>query len=324
MNKIKVGLIGIGNMGSHHLRVLSMLNSVSLSFVYDTDLDKAACYAIQYGVEVASEGLDDVLKEVDAVIISSPTSTHYDYIAQCANYVKNIFVEKPIADTLKSAQKIYDLSIKKKLNIQIGFIERFNPAVVSVKNLLASNGDKILNMDFIRTNKVSSRITDVDVIIDLMIHDIDLALYFNGEIADIYAYGIFYNNLISYARATLNHRNGTYSHITASRITEKRIRSISVMTDKSYIDCNLLSKEVFINKQTMEQQPYENISIISRQETIAVKPQEALLNELLAFIEYCQTGEKKKYIPDACVGLKTVEVAQAIQKIINGSYESHN
>ena len=93
-----------------------------------SDSSKANQYAKQYGINI-SMSLDDDLKKVDAVVIASPTSTHYDYIVQCSNYVKNIFVEKPMADSLDGCQKIYGLSVEKDLNIQVGFIERFNPAV---------------------------------------------------------------------------------------------------------------------------------------------------------------------------------------------------
>ena len=133
-------------------------------------------------------------------------------------------------------------------------------------------------------------------------------------IENIHAYGMYHNNVIDFARASIKHSNGAYSNITASRITEKRMRHISVTTDKSYIDCNLLSKEVFINKQTVEQY-YENASIVSREETIDVKPQEALLNELLSFVELCQ-AEKNDHVPLAHSGLEAIKVAQKIKEII--------
>lgn len=142
-------------------------------------------------------------------------------------------------------------------------------------------------MDFTRTNKISSRITDVDVVLDLMIHDIDLALSLNGDIQHVYAYGCYQNDMIEFARAVMTHKNGVFSTITASRITEKRMRQISVTCDNMYVDCNLLSKEVFVNKQSLEQY-LENVSIVSKTETIDVKPREALLLELIDFIELCK------------------------------------
>src|SRR5690606_25528695 len=107
---------------------------------------------------------------VDAVIICTPTVTHADYIRVAAQCVKNIFVEKPLAATMEEAEEIQALAEERGLNIQVGFIERFNPAVRSLKTVLERT-EQIISLDFVRTNKVSSRIVDVDVVADLMIHD---------------------------------------------------------------------------------------------------------------------------------------------------------
>jgi predicted dehydrogenase len=310
---IKIGLIGIGKMGQNHLRNLAMLKKVEIAFIYDFNKEACEKMSVQYGVK-ASTNLEEDLKNVDGIIIVTPTFTHAEYIRLASNYVKNIFVEKPLTDSLTTSNEIVKLAKEKNLNIQVGFIERYNSAVLAFKNV-ANNSKQVINVDFSRTNKLSSRITDVDVVIDLMIHDIDLALHINGKYKSIHAHGFIKDNMIEYARAILVHENGSYSNIVASRITEKRIRHIAATCEDMYIDCNLLSKEVFVSKQSIEQY-LENVSISSKSETIDIRPQEGLLMELVDFVKLCQ-GEKVR-VPNEIDGLLAMQAASEIQKQIIG------
>ena len=313
MDKItKIALLGIGKMGQNHLRILNMLKDVEIAFIYDINEEACREIAKKFNLKVSND-LDSDLAKCDGCIIVTPTFTHFDYINKVSDYVKNIFVEKPLTNTLESSQIILDLTKQKGLNIQVGFIERYNPAIITLKNIL-QNTHKIINIDLTRTNKMSNRITDVDVIIDLMIHDIDLALNLNGEVAEVYSQGVIINGMIEYARAILTHKNGIFSNILASRITEKRIRQISITTDSEYIDCNLLSKEVFVNKQSVEQR-FGNVSISSNTETIEVQARESLLLELIDFINLCK-GEKIKNIPNQYDGMMAMKIAYKIQEQI--------
>lgn len=314
MRALKVGLIGLGKMGQNHLRILSMLKNVDLGFIYDMDAARASELSVQYGCR-ASVDLDVDLALVDAVVLVTPTSTHNEYIKRVSNHVRAIFVEKPLTDKLETSEEIITLAKDKELRIQVGFIERFNPAVMALKKVL-SGTERIVNIDFSRTNKVSNRITDVDVVTDLMIHDIDLALYLNGPARQVSAYGVLEDGMIAFARATITHDNGSFSNITASRITEKRIRKISVTCGDKYVHCNLLRKEVLINKQTLEQY-YEKVSISSKEETIDVRPEEALLSELMAFVRYASDGNADG-IPTDIDGYDAMKVAQEVQQIIRG------
>lgn len=311
---LKVGLIGLGNMGQNHLRILSMLKNVDLKFIHDADIKRSEQLAKQYDVR-CSVDLDDDLGMVDAVVLVTPTSTHFDYIKRVSDRVSSIFVEKPLTDDLHTSQEVLGLAKNKKLRIQTGFIERFNPAVVVLKDVVA-NAQRVVNIDFTRTNKVSSRITDVDVVTDLMIHDIDLALYLNGPAKEVSAYGVIEDGMIAYARAAITHEKGAFSNITASRITEKRIRQISVTCDEMYVDCNLLRKEVVINKQSLSQ-AYDNVSISSKEEAIHVRPEEALLSELMAFVRFAAGGDTSA-VPTEHDGYNAMRVAHQVQEIIRG------
>lgn len=323
---IKIALFGIGKMGQNHLRILSMLKDVEVAFLYDANLELCESLSKSFGIKVL-ENLDEDLKDCDGAIIVTPTFTHFDYVNKVSDYVKNIFVEKPLTDTLDTTQIILDLAKQKSLNIQVGFIERYNPAIITLQNILRDT--KIVNIDFTRTNKMSSRITDVDVVIDLMIHDIDLALHFNGDIADIYAHGVVMEGMIEYARACIIHKNGAFSNIVASRITEKRIRQISVTTHNEYIDCNLLRKEVFVDKQSVEQR-LDSVSISANTETIEVRGQESLFSELLDFVNLCKDSESHQTPsapsrinrPNQHDGMKAMQVAYKIQSLIHNANKS--
>ncbi len=316
---IKIALFGIGKMGQNHLRILSMLKDVEIAFLYDTNQELCQVMSERFGVKILKD-IDEDLKSCDGAIIVTPTFTHFDYINKVSDYVKNIFVEKPLTNTLESTQIILTLAKEKSLNIQVGFIERYNPAVLTLKNILTPNTHKIINIDFIRTNKMSSRITDCDVVIDLMIHDIDLALDFNGDVRDIYAHGVVINDMIEYARACIIHTNGSFSNIVASRITEKRRRQISITTNNEYIDCNLLRKEVFVDKQSVEQR-LDNVSISANTETIEVRGQESLLSELIDFVSLCKNvpSSLSANRPNQNDGMKAMRIAHQIQDIIHNA-----
>jgi predicted dehydrogenase len=309
---VKIGLIGLGKMGRNHLRVLSLLKSVDLKFIYDIDAKSGRELAAANGTTFVDD-LDAALPTVDAVVIVTPTSTHDEYIRRAIPHVKTIFVEKPLVDTLERSRAIVDLLDQQSVRVQVGFIERFNPAVLALRQVL--QGVEIINIDLMRTNKLS-RITDVDVVSDLMIHDIDLALHLNGPAVDVQAYGRIQNGLIAFGRASLRHANGAFSSITASCITEKRIRHIAATTTDRYVDCNLLRKEVLIHKQSREQY-YDKVSISSVEETLDVRLEEALLLELMAFVELARGNAP--LVPNHRDALAAFEVVDRVQRCILGA-----
>lgn len=311
---IKVGLIGLGNMGRNHLRVISMLKGVDLSFVADANAQIAARVGEAHSIPGVVDPIP-LLTGVDAVVICTPTVTHADYIRLAAAHVKNIFVEKPLAATLDEARDIAEFAKIKSLNVQVGFIERFNPAVQALKTVL-DRTERMISLDFTRTNKVSTRITDVDVITDLMIHDIDLALYLNGPAKSVAAHGFAHGNMIDFASALITHENGQFSRIQASRITDKKIRQIVGTCIDMFIDCDLLRKEILITRQAVVREggnlPY---AISAIQETVAVAPQEALLTELQTFMTICRHPGSVQ-VPGVEAGVEAMRICTQIQTAI--------
>ncbi len=308
---LKIGLVGLGSMGKNHLRILSMLKEAELVFISDLNQQAAQQLAATHGTRALADPFA-ALDTVDAVVICTPTATHADYIMRIGKSVKNIFVEKPLAATVEEARVVKDFADANGLNVQVGFIERYNPAVQGVKDILEKS-ESVISVDFTRTNKLSSRITDVDVVIDLMIHDIDLALYINGPARSVAAHGFARGDVIDFASTLITHDNGRFSRIQASRITEKKMRKIEATCTDMFVDCELLRKEILITRQSeivqAEGQPYK---ITATQEAVEVRPQEALLSELLAFIGSCATHPGDNY-PNAKAGLSALEIADTVR-----------
>lgn len=308
---LKVGLIGLGSMGRNHLRVLSMLKGFELTFVADSDVRLAADAGGAHGIPGVVDPTP-LLPGVDAVVICTPTVTHAHYIRLAAAHVKNIFVEKPLTATLDEAREIAALAEEKGLNLQVGFIERFNPAVLALKTVLERT-ERVISLDFTRTNKISARITDVDVVTDLMVHDIDLALYLNGPARSVAAHGFGHGNMIDFASALITHENGRFSRIQASRVTDKKIRQITGTCVDMYVDCDLLSKEILIHRQSQTKEsdslPY---TISAIQETVAIAPQEALLSEHQSFMAMCR-DPAPGLVPGIEASVAAMEICAQIQ-----------
>lgn len=307
---VRIGLLGLGQMGRNHLRVLSMMRGVEIAFVHDRAADHARQVAGQYGVPVADE-VESALGGVDALIVCTPTSTHAEHVERFAPKVRALFVEKPLAHSLEAARRIEQAVRDSGTLIQVGFIERFNPAVIALRQVL-EDAQRVISVDFTRTNRLSARITDVDVIMDLMIHDIDLALSLNGPVAAVSAQGAEREGLIEFASAQLTHENGRFSRLQASRITEKKIRLVQATCEDRFVDCDLLRKEIVIHRQSITQQEGMGLySISSQQQAVSVGLQEALLTELQAFVALAR-GEAPAAIPDFEQGVASLAVAEAI------------
>lgn len=314
LRPLRVGLLGLGQMGRNHLRILSMLRGVELAFIYDSDPAHCASIASLHGVKAALD-IESAAREVDAIIICTPTATHADYIRRLAPLVSALFVEKPLAHSLQAAQAAADVVSKHGTWVQVGFIERFNPAVVGLQRVL-QEAERVISIDFTRTNRLSSRITDVDVILDLMVHDLDLALYLNGPVKQVEAHGVVESGLIEFASASLLHQNGRFSRVQASRITEKKIRLIQATCSDSFVDCDLLRREIIISRQSVTSQNGGGAySISSQQDSVAVGQQEALLSELQAFVNAVQGGERQG-LPDYSSGKASLEVSEAVRSAV--------
>ena len=266
---IRVGLIGLGVMGQHHLRVLSSLPSAQLAFLYDQDLMRSRVLSEQYQVP-SIEALLPAVSEVDAVIIATPAHTHSMLFFAVAPYVTSVFIEKPFATSVDEACQMRQVADQYNLQVQVGLIERFNPVFLALKQL---SPQEILHLDFVRTNRVPSRHIDIDVIFDLMIHDLDLATQLYGPARCLHAQGQSQDGLISVASATLMHENGCSSRCLASRMTSMRAAQVKVTTAHEMIYGDLLHRTLSRPALRLEEEEQRS---------------NPLQRELQSFIHLCQ------------------------------------
>lgn len=248
MKKIRTGIIGLGHLGSIHLKLLHELCSeredIVLSGAYDSDKEKNKESASKYGYE-APASAEHLLGMTDAVIIVTPTNTHYEIAKSAIEKNLHTFIEKPMTETTGQAMKLIEAAQGRDIKVQIGHIERFNSAILSLD-------DYNLNPLFIETHRLSQfnpRGTDVSVIQDLMIHDIDIILNLvKSPVESIDANGVaIITEKIDIANARLKFRNGCVANITASRISQNKMRKMRLFQKSAYISVDFLqnSSEVF-------------------------------------------------------------------------------
>jgi predicted dehydrogenase len=282
---IKISVVGLGQMGVNHLNNLLNIKNISLINIYDKIKRKEL--ANKYNTKF-SENIKEVINNSDATIIATPTTTHFKYFLECSKKIKNIFIEKPLVTDIKQFKKILQITKKKKINLKVGYIERYNPTVQLIKKILKKN--KILNLDFIRTNNRQNKIKDTNIIFDIMTHDIDLALYLSGDVKRISSSGVKKRNKIKFAISTLEHKNKCITRILSNSECAKRIRTLNITTEKNYISANLLTREIIITKKNFGKKS-NNL-----EKKIYAPNKNALLEELKDFIKSCKKNPNNKLL----------------------------
>ncbi len=332
MNHVRVGVIGVGAMGQRHCRVYSTLRRVQLVGVYDSNPEVGNRVAQQYDI-ICFEQLGDLLEQVDAVSLVTPTLFHFDLAMQCIDRGVHVLIEKPITQTVEQAEQLAQAAERNDMVVQVGHLERFNPTFLELKNVLESVNPLAIN--FRRLSPFQGSNTDVDVVLDLMIHDLDLFLGLIGQNPDtIEAFGLtVFSGAIDHAVAYLQFDHGRLVTATASRITEQKIRSIEVTAREAYLEADLLNKIILVHRRTFGEYlnhnrggaKYRQESIVER---IHVPNVEPLLLELQHFVE-CIIDGKNSLIP-ARSGLKALRLATIVQNTIlrrlidgNRSYAVH-
>ncbi len=250
-SKIRIGVVGAGKMGQNHIRALSELgNMFDLVGIYDPD-PKKAVVAEQYGTRFYSD-YEKMLDDVQAVTLPCPTSTHKKMAIAAAKKGVHALLEKPIAETIDDAMEICDAFNSRSLKFTVGYIERFNPVVKAMADII--QGLDVVAVEVHRCSPFDSRIYDVDVVSDLMIHDLDIVMNSLGMGApkSISAIGrnIYSDSFADYAQATLCFPDGVLAFVTTSRTTEDKIRSVCVHAKGAYIEGDLLNRTLTIKRST--------------------------------------------------------------------------
>ena len=246
MKRLRVGVVGVGYLGKFHAEKYASMDAVDLVGVADTNMSQAASIAGKYRT-TAYATYQDLFGKVDAVSIAVPTQSHF---AVAMDFLKNdvdVLIEKPMTTTLEEADELIRFADSKGLIIQVGHLERFNPAVVALKDIVV----KPMFIESHRLSIYNDRGTDVSVVLDLMIHDIDIILNFvRSEVSEIRAAGIpVIAENVDIANARLEFQSGCVANVTASRISTKNERKIRLFQKDAYVSVDFTSREITVIRQ---------------------------------------------------------------------------
>jgi predicted dehydrogenase len=244
-NKLKVGVIGVGHLGEYHVQKYKALSNVELVGVVDRNGSRAAEISGRYGT-TSFPSHDELLSLVNAVSLAVPTEKHFDVAKDVLSNGVHLLVEKPITYQLEPADRLIRMAQERNLVLQVGLVERFNPAVVRMESLLT----KPVFLESHRMNVFTVRGTDVDVVLDLMIHDLDIILHVvPSEVKELHAVGMsVLTEKTDVANARLIFEDGTVANLTASRVSDKPLRKIRIFQPDAYLSVNCLKREITVTK----------------------------------------------------------------------------
>ena len=299
-DKIKVAVIGAGMMGKNHLKTYKTLQNVELVGVYDVFEDAAKAAAEMFGIKAFSS-LEEVASNVDAVSVVTTSVTHADVGEFFLKKGIHCLIEKPLATTPDECHRLIDAAKQSGVTLLVGHIERFNPAVEQMAKILADTS-KIRSLTAQRMSAASGRITDVDVAMDLMIHDVEVVQSLvKSKVKNVEAVSVKTKEKPEgkdYISALLEFENGVTANLTASRITEARVRTLAVTTDQNYIDMDFIAQSIkvctqgrspYVNKDALPE--WMNYGLKGCQEDLFIPSAQPLAAEQTHFID-CVLGRQ--------------------------------
>jgi predicted dehydrogenase len=296
---IRIAVVGAGAFGRNHVRVASENPLVQLTHVVDSDLARAQEQAAAHNAEPVAS-VDEIVGKVDAAIVAVPTSAHAEVGCRLLDAGIDILVEKPIAGTIAEADRLIDAARRNKRILQVGHLERFNPAVVELERIATLP----LFFEIHRMSVFTLRSLDVDVVLDLMIHDLDIVLALaRAELVEIHAAGIsILSPKVDIANVRLEFADGCIANLTASRVSTEKIRKLRAFLPGQYISLDYAKQSGVVCTVGGEQGlAFEQMPIIAA---------EPLKLQFEAFIEAVQTRKQPKLT--GTVARKTLEVALAV------------
>lgn len=314
---LKVGVLGAGHLGKIHLKLLQQSSKYELIGFYDPIEDYAEEVSKEFGYTYYND-INRLIDEVDVIDIVTPTLNHFECAKSAIEKGKHIFIEKPITKTLQEAEALRDLVHQKQVRGQVGHVERFNPAFTAVR-------DTIVNPMFIETHRLAEfnpRGTDVPVVLDLMIHDIDIILsVVDSEVAEIHASGVsVISDTPDIANARIEFKNGCVANLTASRISMKNMRKSRFFQKDAYISVDFLEKKSEVVKMKDAPKDPDDFAMILQNaegnkkqiyfENPNIVQNNAILDELESFANAINNGTTP--VVSLKQGAKALEVAQRI------------
>lgn len=325
MKALRIGVLGAGHMGNHHIRNLSEEKRFDLVGIYDSNREQAKSVAEKYGI-TSFETAEELLRNIEAVVIAVPSSLHKEVAMKAAEYNVHALIEKPLATLSEDAEHISAVFKEKNLLLAVGHIERFNPVFMELKKLI--DPDEVFYIEACRYSLYSGsgRITDASVIEDLMIHDVDLvcSLMEGREVTSVDGRGeALVSGQIDFATCLMDFGGRCHAVVNASRISQGRERSITVHTKDSCIHVDLLSRTLEIHKSTnltidlTNDSSYKQDGVVQKVYVPTVDP---LRTELVAFYNSVVNGAPVEVNGD--VGVRAIKICEAVaRKATVGSQE---
>jgi len=321
--KTKVGVVGVGHLGNHHTRILSQVREAELVGVNDIDPEKGRRVAQAHGTK-SFESLDQLLDQTDAISLVVPTTAHHALAKRVLESGNDLLIEKPITETVEQAEKLVKLAQKRKAILQVGHIERFNPALQAIEK-------RKVDPRFIESHRMAQfnpRGTDVAVILDLMIHDIDLILSLvKSRLSSIEAVGVpVIAESQDICNARLGFENGCVANVTASRISAKPLRKMRLFEKDSYLSLDFLNKSAEIYRLVNASQiprdedgkktvvgtiPVEEVGKTIIYERPKTDDKDMLTSEIESFLHAVRTRSRPKVSGED--GKRALEVALKIR-----------
>ena len=289
---LKAGVLGAGHLGKIHLRLLNQSDKYELVGFYDPNKENAKAVVKEYGFKYFDK-IEDLIDAVDVVDIVTPTLSHFEVAKQTIQANKHVFVEKPITNTVEEAEELLKLLAKHNVKGQVGHVERFNPAFTAVKNQI----NEPMFIEAHRLAEFNPRGTDVPVVLDLMIHDIDAILsVVKSEVKAVHSSGVsVISDTPDIANVRLEFENGCVANLTASRISMKNMRKVRFFQRDAYVSVDFLEKKSEIVKmKDAPESPSEFDMILQNAEGVKkqiyfeqpdVAPNNAILDELESFAD---------------------------------------
>jgi predicted dehydrogenase len=307
MSEVRVGVIGVGSLGQHHARIYSEIEGASLVGVADVDKDRANAVASKLGCR-AFFNYRELLAEVEAVSLAVPTERHAEIGTEVLRNRTHVLIEKPIASDLAEADQLLELSERNQTILQVGHTERFNPVVESIRSYVT----KPQFFEAHRLGVFVPRSLDIDVVLDLMIHDLDLVLSLTRQpIKEIHAVGIpVLTPRVDIANVRIEFQDGCVANLTASRVSKERVRKLRFFQPHDYISLDLQQKSI---------EMFSLVEAEGERRIIERKPpiedREPLKFELEAFVRAAR-GNPSSISCSGEEGRRSLEAAlQVVQKI---------
>ena len=305
MKRLRVGVVGVGHIGSSHARLYADVPNAEFAAIYDLDVGRANSIAKKVGATVA-KSLDEFAELVDAASICTPTQSHHEIALPLLQRGKHLLVEKPIAENPEHATELAELAARNGLILQVGHVERFNPVLSALEA-------RLTHPRFIEAHRLSpypNRSTDIGVILDLMIHDLEIILHLvRSPVENIDAVGIpVLSKGEDIANARIRFANGCVANVTSSRISPERMRKIRVFQEDAYLSLDY-------EKQSGEIYRREAGKIT--RDKVPIEREEPLKQQLVSFIECATTGRQPRvsgFQATAALEL-AVEITKKIQSV---------